>query len=135
MLLIPRQTEKSYGASFQNTYVFMVPTSASKQAIAKAVAEEYKVTVLKVKTLIRDGKAQRYSRGKHAFPGITFRQDKKYAYVTIKAGEKIPVFDEIVEAAEDKTAKGDVAAKEAKVTKTAEKTADKSEKTAKEGAK
>lgn len=94
MLLIPRATEKSYAEQTKRTYVFIVEAGASKQAIAKAVAEEYKVTVEDVRTLVRKGKAIRYSRGKHAYPGITHRQDKHLAYVTVKEGDKIPVFEE-----------------------------------------
>lgn len=94
MLLIPRATEKSYSEQTKQTYVFVVPANASKQAISKAVAEQYQVTPLSVRTLTRKGKATRFSRGKHAYPGTTYRQDKKYAYVTLKAGDKIRIFDE-----------------------------------------
>ena len=68
---IPRATEKAYNAQTQNKYVFYVPKSASKQAIAKAIAEAFKVTVVDVQVLCRKGKATRFSRGKHAYPGIT----------------------------------------------------------------
>lgn len=91
---IPRATEKAYNAQAQNKYIFYVPRSASKQAIAKAIAEAFKVTVVDVQVLSRKGKATRFSRGKHAYPGITFRQDHKVAYITVKAGDKIPVFEE-----------------------------------------
>ena len=104
-LIIPRATEKAYGEQTKNTYVFFVPKRASKQEIARRVTEEFKVTVLDVKTAIRKGKPTRFSRGKHAYPGITFRQDHKVAYITVKAGDKIPVFEEEQKAekeAEDK---------------------------------
>ncbi len=96
MLLIPRATEKAYTAQTKNTYIFTVPTSASKQAIADAIAEQYKVTVNDVRVLTRKGKATRFSRGKHAYPGTTYRQDKKIAYVTLKVkdGDKIKIFEE-----------------------------------------
>lgn len=103
MLLIPRATEKTYRAITNNTYAFMVPADASKQAIAKAVSEEFKVTVLNVKTLIRKGKAMCFSRGRRAYPGITHRQDKKIAYITVKAGDKIPVFEDQTNEAEAKS--------------------------------
>ena len=93
-LVTPRATEKAYAAQTQNTYIFDVPTSMSKQAIAKEVAEQFKVTVLDVRTTNRKGKATKFRRGKHAYPGTTYRQDKKYAYVTLKDGDKIKVFDE-----------------------------------------
>ena len=91
ILSAPRVTEKTYSAQVNRTYVFEVPAKASKQAIAKAVEEEHKVTVTSVRVLIRKGKITRYSRGKHAYPGTTYRQDKKFAYVTVKEGDKIKV--------------------------------------------
>ncbi|MBQ6355348.1 50S ribosomal protein L23 [Candidatus Saccharibacteria bacterium] len=91
ILSAPRVTEKTYSAQVNRTYVFEVPAKASKQAIAKAVEEEHKVTVTSVRVLIRKGKKTRYSRGKHAYPGTTYRQDKKFAYVTVKEGDKIKV--------------------------------------------
>lgn len=93
-LVTPRATEKAYTAQAQNTYIFDVPTSMSKQAIAKEVAEQFKVAVTDVRTTLRKGKATKFRRGKHAYPGTTYRQDKKYAYVTLKDGDKIKVFDE-----------------------------------------
>jgi len=42
----------------------------------------------------RKGKATRFSKGKHAYPGTTYRRDRKYAYVTLAEGNKIRVFDE-----------------------------------------
>lgn len=117
---IPRATEKAYNAQAQNKYVFYVPKSASKQAIAKAIAEAFKVTVVDVRVLSRKGKATRFSRGKHAYPGITFRQDHKVAYITVKAGDKIPVFEEEKKADAKADKKADKA--EAKETKKVEKT-------------
>ena len=121
-MIVPRATEKAYVAQTQNTYIFFVPKAASKQAIAKAIAEAFKVTVIDVRTSVRKGKPTRFSRGKHAYPGITFRQDHKVAYITVKEGDKIPVFEEAK--ADDKKAD----AKEEKVEKKAAKKADKAEK-------
>lgn len=92
---IPRATEKAYVAQAQNTYIFYVPKHASKQEIAKKIAEEFKVTVIDVRAGVRKGKPTRFSRGKHAYPGITNRRDRKVAYITVKAGDKIPVFEEV----------------------------------------
>lgn len=107
---IPRATEKAYNAEKQNTYVFFVPKSASKQEIAKVISENFKVTVVDVRTAVRKGKPTRFSRGKHAYPGTTFRQDKKVAYITVKDGDKIPVFEEEAKTDEktDKKAKKEV---------------------------
>lgn len=93
-LLEPRATEKSYLEQTNRIYVFPVKKSASKQEIAKLVEKEFNVTVTDVKTLIRKGKKTKYSKGKHAYPGITYRQDKKLAYVRLKKGDSIKVFDE-----------------------------------------
>lgn len=107
-LLEPRATEKTYLEQTKRTYVFPVAKSASKQEIAKLVEKEFNVTVIDVRTLIRDGKKTKFSKGKHAYPGTTFRQDKKYAYVTLKEGDKIKVFDEVEDAKSDaKEAKAD----------------------------
>lgn len=93
-MITPRATEKAYNLESQHTYVFFVPRNASKQSVAQAIAEAFKVTVTDVRVLNRKGKATRFSRGKHAYPGITYKQDHKVAYVTVKEGDKIPVFEE-----------------------------------------
>lgn len=108
----PRVTEKSYTEQAKRTYIFNVPKNASKQAIAKAVEDEFKVTVTSVRVLTRKGKKTRFSRGKHAYPGTTYRQDKKYAYVTLKEGDKIKV--EAFEAANEELKKAEKAEKPAK---------------------
>ena len=93
-ILEPRATEKTYMEQTKRTYVFPVKRSMSKQAIKALVEDEFNVKVTDVRTLIRDGKATKYSKGKHAYPGITHRQDKKYAYVTLAEGNSIKVFEE-----------------------------------------
>lgn len=103
ILITPRATEKAYGLTNQNTYVFDVPATANKDQIAKTVAEQYNVEVKSIKTLVQDGKAVRFSRGKNRYPGQTTRKDRKKAYVTLKAGSKIQVFEE--PAADDKEKK------------------------------
>ena len=67
-MLEPRATEKTYLEQTKRTYVFPVKKSI--------------------------GKKTKFSKGKHAYPGITHRQDKKYAYVTLAEGNSIRVFDE-----------------------------------------
>ena len=129
-MITPRATEKAYVAQSQNTYIFFVPKAATKQAIAKAIAEEFKVTVTDVRTANRKGKATRFSRGKHAYPGITFRQDHKVAYITVKAGDKIPVFEEAKQADEKASKKAEKADKKTEKVekKTTKKVAKKEEK-------
>ena len=118
-LLEPRATEKSYLEQTNRIYVFPVKRTMSKQAIAEMVEKEFNVTVTDVRTLIRNGKKTKYSKGKHAYPGITHRQDKKFAYVRLKKGDSIRVFEEqpeepkndnktsAKEAKDDKKAKAD----------------------------
>ena len=84
MLVRSIATEKAYREQTKRTYMFAVPAGASKQAVAQQVADQYKVTVLGVRIVIRKGKATKFSRGKHAYPGTTYRQDKRIAYVTLK---------------------------------------------------
>lgn len=127
-MITPRATEKAYVAQSQRTYIFFVPKAATKQAIAKAIAEEFKVTVTDVRTANRKGKATRFSRGKHAYPGITYRQDHKVAYITIKEGDKIPVFEEVK--TDDKKAEKSDKKADTKADKKAEKEADKTAKKA-----
>ena len=110
-LLTPRATEKTYGEQMKRTYVFPVKREMGKQEIAKLVEEEFNVKVTDVRTLIRDGKKTKYSKGKHAYPGITHRQDKKFAYVTLAEGNSIKVFEE----------DNNTSAKEAKTDKKSEK--------------
>jgi len=93
-IIEPRATKKRYHEQTNRKYVFPVKKSASKQAIAKMVEKDYEVTVTDVKTLIRKGKKTKFSKGKHAYPGITHRKDKKFAYVRLKKGDSIKVFDE-----------------------------------------
>ena len=116
-LLEPRATEKSYLEQTNRIYVFPVKRTMGKQEIAKMVEKEFNVTVTDVRTLIRNGKKTKYSKGKHAYPGITTRPDKKFAYVRLKKGDSIKVFDE---PEETKTS-----AKEAKKAEKAAKKADK----------
>lgn len=95
ILVTPRATEKAYAQSTStNTYVFDVPLTANKQQIAAAVAEQYSVEVKSVTTLVQNGKAVRYSRGKNRYPGTTARKDSKKAYVVLAEGSSIQVFEE-----------------------------------------
>ena len=94
LLIVPRATEKAYAQSLAtNTYVFSVPLDANKQQIIDAVQSQFDVKVTNIKTLVQNGKAVRYSRGKNRYPGTTNRKDSKKAYVTLAEGDSIQVFD------------------------------------------
>ncbi len=113
VVLIPRVSEKAYALSQQGglkTYVFEVPTSLNKQSVARAISVQYEVTVTNVRTTTLKGKTkQSYRKGGR--PQTGHRSDIKKAYVTLKAGDSLPLFQE--EAAEEAKA----AAAEAKVVK------------------
>jgi large subunit ribosomal protein L23 len=104
IVIIPRATEKAYGQSLKNIYVFNAPMTANKQEIVAAVEAQFEVKVTSIKTLVQNGKAVRFSRGKRAQPGKTTRRDSKKAYVTLAKGDSIKVFDETpVETTDKKT--------------------------------
>jgi large subunit ribosomal protein L23 len=94
ILVTPRATEKAYGQSQKNVYVFNVPLDANKQQIAAAVAEQYDVKVSNVATAVQSGKAIRFARGKKRYPGTTNRKDSKKAYVTLAEGSSIQIFEQ-----------------------------------------
>lgn len=94
VFITPRATEKAYGLSAQNTYVFNVPLTANKQQIADAVSAQFDVTVKTVSTAVQAGKAVRFSKGKNRYPGTTKRKDSKKAYVTLADGSSIKMFEE-----------------------------------------
>jgi len=95
--VIPRATEKAYAQSQNNVYVFNVPLSANKQEIVAAVETQFEVKVTGIKTLVQNGKAVRFSRGKNRNPGTTTRKDSKKAYVTLAEGDSIQVFEQPAE--------------------------------------
>lgn len=93
----PLATEKAYGLSKNNVYVFDVPVDANKLQITAAIQSQFNVNIINIKTLIQSGKPVRASRGKRARPGITNRKDSKKAYITLAQGDSIKVFDEPTE--------------------------------------
>ena len=85
IILAPHITEKATILSDLNKVVFRVAHDASKDEIALAVEELFKVNVLKVNTLVTKGKTKR-------FRGIMGkRSDVKKAIVTLAEGQSIDV--------------------------------------------
>lgn len=84
-ILSPMITEKATLLSEQNKVVFRVAIDSTKDEIAAAVEELFKVQVTKVNTLIQKGKTKRF-RGR---PGR--RIDVKKAIVTLKEGQSIDI--------------------------------------------
>ena len=84
-ILSPVITEKATYLSEQNKVVFRLAMDATKDEIADAVEQLFKVKVTKVNTLIAKGKTKRW-RGR---PGR--RSDVKKAIVTLAEGQSIDV--------------------------------------------
>jgi large subunit ribosomal protein L23 len=84
-ILAPIITEKATLLSEHNKVIFRVAKDATKDEIAAAVEELFKVTVTKVNTLIVKGKTKRF-RG---IPGR--RNDVKKAIVTLAEGQSIDI--------------------------------------------
>ncbi|HKR81808.1 MAG TPA: 50S ribosomal protein L23 [Candidatus Saccharimonadales bacterium] len=97
LVLKPRLSEKTYGLSETgNVYVFVVPGDATKHTVARAVEVQFEVTVLTVNMVNVKGKVKRtVKKGGRAVSGA--RSDTKKAYVTLKAGDKLPFFESIKE--------------------------------------
>ncbi len=96
ILVTPVTTEKAFGQSQKDIYVFSAPVKANKQQISEAIETQYGVKVSGIKTLVQSGKGIRFSRGKNRYPGKTHRTDSKKAYVTLSEGS-IAVFEQPAE--------------------------------------
>jgi large subunit ribosomal protein L23 len=84
-ILAPVITEKSTMLSEHNKVVFRVAKDATKDEIASAVEELFKVKVVKVNTLNTKGKTKRF-RGH-----LGRRSDIKKAIVTLQEGQTIDI--------------------------------------------
>jgi large subunit ribosomal protein L23 len=86
VIIRPRITEKSgLAIESSNIYTFEVKKHATKQSIAKAIKNMYKVTPIKVRTVHLPAKAV-FVRGKH---GV--QSSIKKALVYLKKGDKIEI--------------------------------------------
>jgi len=83
----PVVSEKTMGLLAENKYTFLVNPDANKIEIKHAVEKAFNVKVIDVKTISVKGKTKRVGR----YVGKT--SDKKKAIVTLKAGDKIEIFD------------------------------------------
>jgi len=93
--LLPHVSEQTFNlAEKNNVYVFKVPISSSKQVIKAAVEKQFKVTVKTVNVAVSKGKSKKsYQKGAQPLSGR--RADTKKAYVTVKSGDKIPIYEEL----------------------------------------
>jgi large subunit ribosomal protein L23 len=114
VVLIPRMSEKAYGASqSQNTYVFEVSKDLNKHSIASAVAAQFNVTVEDVNVVVLKGKTKRTvtKGGRKSLKGT--QNDVKKAYVRLKEGDNLPIFAAVEEATEKAERKQELAEKAA----------------------
>ena len=89
VIVRPIVSEKSYALSERGVYMFVVPTQANKVEIRRSVEKVFNVRVVKVNTLNRPGKRKRNRRQ----PTYGKRPDTKRAFVTLAAGQSIPLFE------------------------------------------
>jgi large subunit ribosomal protein L23 len=88
LVIKPIITEKSMRLAAAGIYMFDVPKDSNKITIASSVASSFKVEVTKVRISVLKGKTKK-------FKGVTGkRTDRKRAFVTVKNGQKIAVFEE-----------------------------------------
>ena len=83
----PLITEKNTNLQSQNKYVFEVDRGANKPDIKQAVEKTFKVTVTDVNLVNVPGRIRRVGRRQVTTPPM------KKAVVTLKAGDKITIFE------------------------------------------
>jgi len=88
ILIRPIITEKSSDLMAENKYTFRVDRKANKIEIRQAVESIFKVDVTAVRTMNMPGKLKRQGRTS----GMTAQWKK--AIVTLKEGQRLPIFDD-----------------------------------------
>lgn len=119
LMLKPRISEKAYAMSQAEgikTYVFEVPHAANKHTVARGVNAQFDVVVTSVRISVAKGKIkQNYRKGGRPVDG--FRSDVKKAYVTLRAGDTLPLFEQEAAEAEKQAKTAEKVAKKASKTK------------------
>lgn len=98
LTLNPRLSEKAYGLSeSQNSYIFDIGPDVNRFDVARAVAGQYEVEVTRVRIASVPGKSVRTyrQRGRKSVAGQ--RSNIRKAYVTLKDGDKLPIFEAVEE--------------------------------------
>ena len=85
--LSPKISEKAIALAERGQYVFEVPTSTNKIAVAHAVEAAFKVKVTEVNMMVVKGKEKQFRRH------VGRRRDIKKAIVTLKKGDSIKLFE------------------------------------------
>lgn len=91
IILRPLINEKSMGLTKIGLYTFEVAKSATKDQIAKVVAEKFNVKVESVKTINKAGK----TRMQRTRKGYFKMGDIRKAIVKVKKGDKIALFEQV----------------------------------------
>jgi large subunit ribosomal protein L23 len=104
--LQPLMSEKAFNfAERDNRYVFIVPLNVNRHTVASAVESQFSVTVEKVNIVKVKGKKKRTQvRGRRPIAGRN--SDFKKAYVLVKVGQTIPIFQTPEEKKPEVKAKG-----------------------------
>ena len=88
VLIKPIVTEKTSNMMAEGKYTFRVDKAANKIEIKHAVQSIFKVDVVEVKTMNMPGKLKRQGKTSGMTP------EWKKAIVTLKEGQRLPIFDE-----------------------------------------
>lgn len=104
--ITPRATEKAYALTNEkNVYVFNVPLTLNKNQIKEVIEKEFEVSVTAVRTVVQAGKVKRINKSrnpKRYVAGSAKQKDTKKAYVTLKEGDKIAIYEGAEVEAEEK---------------------------------
>jgi large subunit ribosomal protein L23 len=89
VILGPIISEKSMNDASKGRYTFKVTVKAGKADIKKAVEEKFKVNAVKISTVTVKGRTVRAGIKRTEITRSPFKK----AIVTVKAGQKIAIFD------------------------------------------
>ncbi len=87
MQIAPHISEKAVAMAETGVYVFDVPADANKISVTQAIEKAFKVEVIAVNILITKGKIKKFQKT------VGRRKDVKKAYVTLKKGQTIALFE------------------------------------------
>lgn len=89
ILMKPIITEQSMKNAGNSVYTFLVDRDANKPEIAKAVAEQFKVDVLRVRTINMKGEVKQQRKVRRSYRTLSYKK----AMVSIKKGQIIAIFE------------------------------------------
>ena len=90
IILSPLISEKSMNEVGRGRYTFKVGVSANKNSIRKAIEDKFKVNVVKISTITTKGRSVKGGTRRSEI----LKQPFKKAIVTLKAGQKIGIFEQ-----------------------------------------